>query len=132
MATLRSRFPKASDGILFCVFKLQQNHELTIRDFRDEADLLGVKIGGRAFHSAKVLLGMEQPVTRKPRATTTPGRESALPQLEIQEGADMESSLIQAVQQIQESATAESQRLRDAMRKAVDVLQRALDGREAE
>lgn len=129
MARLRDRFPKASDGILFCVFKLQQNQELTIRDFRDEATLHGIKLGGRAFHSAKVLLGMDKPATRR-SSSNGKRRSEALLMPDDSESSDVESSLITAVQQIQEAATAEAHRLRDAMRKAVEVLQRALDGRE--
>lgn len=145
MAALRKRYPKASDGILFCVFKLLQNPELTIRDFRDEALLHGIRIGGRAIHSAKVLLGMEKPSVRRANIKTstprmqTEGSSTDLTSTETtvqvarpksQADGEVESSLISAIQQIQNAATADSRRLREAMRRAVDVLQRALDGRE--
>src|SRR5262249_47883234 len=67
LATLRNRFPGASDGILFCILKLQGNPDLKLRDFRQEADLYGIKLGGRALHSAKVLLGMSEPAVRRRR-----------------------------------------------------------------
>lgn len=128
MAALRARYPKASPGVLFSVFKLQQDATLTIRDFRDEAALHGIKIAGRALHSARVLLGLEKPATRRatqPKRDATPPADP--PDLD---DVDIERSLISVVQKIQESGTAEANRLRAAMRAAIEVLQRALDGRD--
>ncbi len=78
LATLRNRFPGASDGILFCILKLQQDPELKLRDFRQEADLYGIKLGGRALHSAKVLLGMREPAVRRRKSEPEPEPEPVL------------------------------------------------------
>ena len=133
LAKLRSRYPKASDGILFCVHKLQGNPELSIRDFRDEARLHGLGLSGRSVHSAKVLLGMEKPAGRRRRS---PDGDSDVDHRgnggsfdEVSLTGSVEETLIAAVQQLQESATAESNRLRVAIRSAMEILQRALDGR---
>ena len=131
MAALRNQFPKASEGILFCVFKLQQSPDLTIKDFRDEAALHGIKIGGRAIHSAKVLLGMEKPsIRRTARDMASLRSERSAPVLDFNNGDSVENSLISAVQQIQEAATSESRRLRTGISMAIQILQRALDGRD--
>lgn len=166
MARLRERFPGASDGILFCVHKLQSDPQLTIKDFRDEADLYGLALSGRSLHSAKVLLGLEKPAVRRTKeqmhADRTkperdrPARDSAerasserAPAARTNAGKagertrpgdasrraggassrSVEDSLIAAVQRIQDSATADANRLRTAIRDAIAVLQRALDGR---
>ena len=63
VVSLRERFAKASDGILFCVHKLQHDSDLRLVDFREEANLHGIKLGGRALHSARVLLGLAEPET---------------------------------------------------------------------
>ncbi|MCA8943204.1 MAG: hypothetical protein KDB80_11645 [Planctomycetes bacterium] len=126
MDHLRQRFPNASDSTLFCVFKLQSDSDLSLRDFRAEARLHGLEIGGRSLHTARVLLGLQEPNPTTPRIRR-PARVDPTPSPASEE---LERSLIAAVQQIQSSATAESNRLRNAMRTAVDVLQRALDGRE--
>lgn len=133
LAALRRRFPDAgSDGILFCVHKLQQDPELTLKDFRDEARLYGLTLGGRSLHSAKVLLGLEKPAVRRKKSElqghSSPQRDPIVLDGEDGDGS-MESNLIQAVQQIQEAATADAQRLRTAMHEAIRILREALHGR---
>ena len=125
---LRERFPSATDGILFCVHKLSENSELTIPDFRDEASLHGIKLGGRALHSARILLGHAQPEKRRravPRSARTDNGNRITPA--NGSAADFEAGLIEAIQQIQDQATAETRRLREAIQKAVVVLNEALD-----
>ena len=132
MALLRSKFPKASDGILFCVHKLQQDPYLTLRDFRAEANLHGITLGGRSLHSAKVLLGMQKPAVRRKRIEADD--DDRRDELEhhhshdLDDGSSVEDKLIAAVQRIQEEATRESTRLRAAIKETIEVLQRALAG----
>jgi hypothetical protein len=68
LAALRRRYPDQKDSVLFCIYKLQQNPDLTLRDFRAEAALYGIPTAGRALHSARGLLGL-QTNEAKPRAT---------------------------------------------------------------
>lgn len=151
LADLRKRFPEATEGTLFCIHKLLQDKEVRIPDFRAEAKLYGITIAGRAFHSARVALGLAQPSVRKPnRSKASHGEPEARPsEARPKEtrrptspaarapvtgaGLDnVEASLIHAVSQIQDAATADSRRLRAAMQQAVEILQRALDGRGAD
>lgn len=119
IARLRKRYPDASDGILFCVHKLQQDPTLTLRDFRKEAQLHEIPLGGRSLHSARVLLGLEKPAVRVPRVESNHHEP-------LVEGS-LEDQVIHAVTQIQASATEQSQRLRRAIREAIQVLRNALD-----
>ena len=85
---LRNRFPQATDGTLFCVHKLLQNPHTTIPDFRQEAALYGIGIGGRSLHSAKVLLGLAEEAPRKPRARKQPDATEASLETAPTEGSD--------------------------------------------
>ncbi len=64
---LRERFPGTKDSILFCIHKLEQDASLGLKEMREEATEAGISLAGRSLHSAKVLLGMGEPVTRKPK-----------------------------------------------------------------
>ena len=75
LAALRRRYPGQKDSVLFCVHKLSQDAELTLRDFREEARLHGIPMAGRALHSARVLLGLapaNKPATANPAPVATP------------------------------------------------------------
>ncbi|MFK7739244.1 MAG: hypothetical protein AB8H80_02885 [Planctomycetota bacterium] len=144
---LRQRYPGQKDSVLFCLNKLQQNPELTLRDIRDEAAMYGIPTAGRALHSAKVLLGLAEAKPRKPRAPAQPGApagtgagagaaaaagfvapaasRAASP---ADDGASVENRVIDAVRRLQSAASADSERLRDAMRRAIAILQEAVDG----
>ena len=131
LSTLRQRYPGQKDSVLFCLFKLQQNPGLTLRDFREEAQLHGIPMAGRALHSARLLLGI---IKREP----TPGpavsedqarasrRRSSVARTATEGGESIESKVVAAVRQIQTAAGAESGQLRMAIRQAITVLQRAL------
>lgn len=128
-ALMRRKYPSASEGILFCVHKLQQDRELRLVDFRDEAKLHGISLGGRSVHSAKVLLGMERPSVRRSKQDherSEPARQGKRRNQAAPTSASAEDTLIEAVKQIQEAASSESMQLRKAIRQAVEILQRAL------
>lgn len=130
LAALRRRYPGQKDSVLFCIYKLQQNSDLTLRDFRAEAELHRIPMAGRSLHSARVLLGLqkdgtasapllakvERPARRRPRSEQDPD----------DGGASIETKVIAAVRQIQSAAGAESGQLRTAIRQAIAILQRAL------
>jgi len=128
--SLKARFPKATDGILFCIYKLEQDPGLKIPDFRDEARKHGISLGGRALHAAKLLLGLKT-AAPKPSGKTKPGGKAKKrkPRPVKQKGGDvsLEDQVMQAITQIQASATDQSARLREAMRQAIRVLEDALD-----
>ncbi len=137
LAALRRRYPGQKDSVLFCIYKLQHNAELTLRDFRAEAELHGIPMAGRSLHSARVLLGLQ-------RAEPAPAPAPALPDLRLPPRAErhprakradddggIETKVLAAVRQIQTAAGAEADQLRAAIRQAIVILQRALgsDGR---
>ena len=123
-ATLRRRYPDASDGILFCVHKLQQDPTLSLRDFRKEAQLYKISLGGRSLHSARVLLGLEKPAAKRNSKKYNGNAEA---ENVVFDETSLEDQVIQAVTQIQEAATEQSHRLRTAIREAMMVLRKALD-----
>lgn len=134
---LRRRYPGQKDSVLFCIYKLQQNPDLTLRDFKAEADLYGIPTAGRALHSARVLLGLAKAEPKvsassvpqySEQAGTERTRERRLRQRQEQaeEGESIEHRVLAAVRQIQSAAGADSGHLRTAIRQAVAILQRAL------
>ncbi|MCB9890101.1 MAG: hypothetical protein H6832_05905 [Planctomycetes bacterium] len=137
---LMKEFPDKKEGILFCIWKLRQDPRLTLTDFRDEANLRGVPLGGRSLHSAKVALGMEEPSKRRrsDRAThggarvhaaarTTTADSTRTPRSGSSSDPDaLEQQLLANIAMIKTAASGESQRLKEAVREAIRILQNAL------
>ncbi|HZN37394.1 MAG TPA: hypothetical protein VFD82_01250 [Planctomycetota bacterium] len=133
LEALSRRYPGQKHSVLFCIYKLQQNPDVALRDFRAEAELHGIPVGGRTLHAAKELLGLNKP----PATSTAPAAETA-PATATQrrrqragepEGSgSIESKVLAAVRQIQSNAGAEAEQLRAAIRRAITILQQALDG----
>jgi len=125
LEAMRRRFPGQRDSVLFCIHKLQQNPDLTLRDFRAEAELYGIPMAGRALHSARVLLGIGDASPAPARARTKVAAESPS---ETTDGAgSIENRVVAAVRQIQSAAGAEAERMRAAIQKAITILQQAID-----
>lgn len=119
---LAAQFPRVKDTILFCVWKLRRNPDLRLPDIRDEAESLGLKIGGRSLHSARHLLATD-------REPASPRSVEAYPAREQQPAAgeqDLTSSVIAAFQRLQDEATADVKRLRRAIEEAIAILSVAL------
>lgn len=121
--------------MLFCIHKLQQNPDLTLRDFRPEAELYRIPVAGRALHSARALLGLS-PKSATPEPVAAPtvdaGRSAARRQKRTlratHEDTSIEDRVVAAVRQLQDAAGEQTSRLRDAIRQAIAILQRAIDG----
>ena len=132
---LRRRYPGQKDSVLFCIHKLQQNPDISLRDFRAEADLYGIPVAGRALHSAKSLLGLvktaDEPAAtaRSNGAETEADRPGSRRRRVAEPAADgsIEDRVVAAVRQIQSAAGAEAQQMRNAIRQAIAILQKALD-----
>jgi hypothetical protein len=151
---LRERFPGTKDSILFCIHKLEQDANLGLKEMRDEATEAGISLAGRSLHSAKVLLGMGEPVTRKPRAAKAEaptedeapapaeeapkkrrgrpkgsGKKAAAPR-ENKGGngsfRSIESQMMGAIRQIHEAAAKQNDALVNAVEEAIAILQAAL------
>lgn len=130
---LAREFPEKKEGILFCIWKLRQDPRTTLADFRDEAKVRGVSLGGRSLHSAKVALGWEQPSRRRskteiesPKPAKPRSVKSSRPEI-AQPEDDLELQVLENFQRIRAAASGESERLKDAIREAIRVLQNALD-----
>lgn len=128
LENLRRRYPGQKDSVLFCIYKLQQNPNLTLRDFKEEADLHGIPTAGRALYSAKGLLGLLKPEAPAPAAAPAAptGRRRVRAPESDDGGASIESKVVAAVRQIQTAAGAEAEQLRAAVRQAIALLQRAI------
>jgi hypothetical protein len=131
LANLRHRYPGQKDSVLFCIYRLQQNPQLSIRELKPEADLHQIPMAGRALHSAKLLLGL---VKQEVHAAPVAAEEAARPRRtrtassSKDEGASIEQTVLAAVRQIQTTASQETEQLRAAVRQAIVILQRALGG----
>lgn len=152
---LRERFPGTKDSILFCIHKLEQDASLGLKEMREEASEAGISLAGRSLHSAKVLLGMGEPVTRKPRAAKaapadeTPaaaesGKDTAKKRRGRPKGSgkkapvarersngngsftSIESQMLGAIRQIHDAAARQNAALVAAVEEAIAVLQAAL------
>ena len=138
---LQARFPGTRLGTLFCVHKLEQDADLKLRDFKAEAELRGVALSGRSYHGARVLLGFETPKPRRARAAEPEAGLDAMldesedafeePAIDLPTaamaatvGTDLESALRTA---IDVAATQRTERMRDAIRRAIAVLEEALE-----
>ncbi|MBL8754352.1 MAG: hypothetical protein JNK15_13705 [Planctomycetes bacterium] len=133
LAALRRRYPGQKDSVLFCIHKLQMNGELTLRDFRAEAELHGIPVAGRSLHTARTLLGLVKETPAAPADDVEPVA-APLPKLVRRQratGADdggnsIETQVLAAVRQIQSQASADAEGLRTAIRQAIAILQRAI------
>jgi len=132
LEALRRRFPGQKDSVLFCIHKLQQNPDLTLRDFRAEADLHGIPVAGRALHSAKALLGLGTPpkddaeIAAPAPIERTSRRRRRTSSASPDDGGSIENRVVEAVRQIQNAAGAEAEQMRAAIRQAIAILQRAI------
>lgn len=142
LQNLRNRYPGQKNSVLFCIHKLQQNPDATLRDFRAEADLHGIPMAGRSLHSARVLLGLvaetpkrqAEPVAADAEATAEPeasvrrrgAAKAGVAKAPSHRGDSIEGQVVAAMRQIQSAAHADNERLRAAIREAIALLQDAL------
>ena len=133
MADVRSRFPRVTDGVAFCILKLEQNADLRLRDFKSEAELHDIRLSGRSFHSARVALGWEAQSVRKPRLEAAPAdaqpeavaRLEAAPRARVSEVR--ESAAITALREFEARNAGEVAGLRAAIRQVLAIVDAAID-----
>ena len=92
--------------------------------------LHGIKLGGRALHSAKVLLGLAAATGARKRGAKTAAKmnHGKAPAIKRKTNpTTLEDQVMLAITQIQDAATDQTRRLREAVREAVRILERALD-----
>ena len=131
-AALRARYPKAKDSIVFCIYELQNNPEVALDDLKARASMHGIRVTGASVNAAQRLMAPEEagsepeaaevePAPRKPRGR--PARQ----QKAASNGLDAEAMLRQVVAKMQAQSSAEAERLRASIRKAVAVLEAAVE-----
>lgn len=133
MADVRRRFPNVTDGVAFCILKLEQNADLRLRDFKSEADLHEIRLSGRSFHSARVALGWDAPPVRRARVAAAPAdertqpvaRPAASPKAEAP--ASRESAAITALLEFEARNASQVTGLRAAIAEVLAIVDAALE-----
>lgn len=127
--SLASEYPDATDGTLFCIYKLMENPETTIPEFRDEAKRVGISIGGRALHSARVSLGHAAPSARKKKGRRKKAAAKSVSQTQRSGGEQRRGTattglegMIDAIRENQR----EADDLRDTLRQIRDMIDRVI------
>jgi hypothetical protein len=140
---LRSRFPKAKDSILFCIHALQQDSNVLLAKLKGLALMHGIRITGGSLAAARRQI---EPKVGKPVARRQPqGLESTRviaqvalvakpePASHVQARtlpkatADLGEMLLQVVGRATVEADAKAERLREAVRRAIEVLRGAVE-----
>lgn len=128
---LKARYPKAKDSIVFCIHALQTNPEIAIDDLKAKAAMHGIRVTGASVNAAQRLMAPEEPRSATEAAEVAPApRKRGRPTRTAQaagNGMDAEAMLRQVVAKMQAQSGAEAERLRAAIRKAVAVLQTAVE-----
>ncbi|MEO5617281.1 MAG: hypothetical protein ABIS67_05890, partial [Candidatus Eisenbacteria bacterium] len=132
-ANLKSRFPKAKDSIVFCLHVLQQNPDIEVDDLKARADMHGVRVTAASVAAARRLLvpttvaaptpgiakiTIVSPTAPKIGTALQPSRRGA----HSAEAVGAEALVRSIVGRMQEQSSAEAVRLREAIRKAIAVL----------
>ncbi|MCA8949284.1 MAG: hypothetical protein KDE27_07265 [Planctomycetes bacterium] len=139
LAELQTRYPKVREPILAALHVLTENREVSLDEAKAQAAALGVRITAASVAAADRLLERQSPPatdpTPAPEAPAAPkataneprrGRARRSPRA-APPALDIEELVRATVDKIQSQNNAEAERLREAMRQAVAVLQAAVD-----
>jgi hypothetical protein len=127
-AALKARFPKAKDSIAFCIHALQANPDIALDDLKAQALMHGIRITGASVTAAQRLMSgtpkATAPAARPATAAPTPpARRVRAPEAAL----DPTAMIHQVVAKLQRESGAEAERLRLAIKKAIAVLQAAVE-----
>jgi hypothetical protein len=127
-AVLKTRFPKAKDSIVFCIHALLQSPDVALDDLKAQAALHGIRITGASVTAARRLMEGDGNESAAPApATAIAGRSRPPRRIRAAEPPmDAEALIRQVVGRIQSQGSEEAERLRGAVRKAVEILQAAI------
>lgn len=130
-ADLKKRFPKVREAILVALHILMQDPDVSIEDAKARAAMHGVRITAASMNGARRLLdnqggaddAQDAPVAAKPerKAPKRPARPAPRAT-----ATDAETLIRTVVGKLTVQASVEADRLRAAMRKAIEVLQAAV------
>jgi hypothetical protein len=128
MAQLRTRYKAVREPILAALNLLQQDLDISDADAKARAAMRGVRITAASINGARNLLAKrdtaEAPMAKEAPAThaaPVPRRARPAPA-----AIDAEGMIKQVVAKLQSQGTAEVERLRETMRKAVAMLTAAI------
>lgn len=128
-AELKARFPKVREPIVVALHILMQNPDIALDDAKARANLHGVRITAASIAAAQRILAKQEPVPAAPTPAVAPAPKPAPRQPRRErtaEATDPAAMIQQVVTRLQQQSGAEAQRLRDAIRRAVAVLQAAV------
>jgi len=131
MAALKTRYPYVRDPILAAMNIMTQDPNITIEDTKAQAALHGVRITAASVNAAVKMLATAQ-ASATPTVPATAASAEPAPQRQARRvppavgNLDAEALIRQVVGKIQGQGNAEAERLREAVRKAIGVLQAAV------
>ena len=133
-AAIEARFPKVRDGILAAMNILTQDPNISIDDAKAQAAAIGFRITAASISAAQRLIEKQTPPvstqTAKAAPTCTnddlpdqrPARRVRAPDAAV----DAEALIRQVVTKIQGQGNAEVERMREAVRRAIAMLEAAV------
>ena len=126
-AALKARFPHVRDAILTALHILSQNPDVTDDDAKAQAALLGTRITAASIAGARRLVAKQdtRPAAAPPAAAPVAPTRARRPRAG-DAAVDAEALIRGLVGKLQGQGSAETQRLKDAIRKAIAVLQAAV------
>jgi hypothetical protein len=125
-AALKARYPHTREAILMALHILLQNPDIALDDAKAQAALHGTRITAASINAARTLLSRMDtaPATKSP-APPAPTRETRRARVK-EIPFDTEALVRGVVAKLQGQGNAEADRLREALRKAIAVLQAAV------
>jgi len=143
---LRERFVGIKDSILFCVHAMQQNPDIALDDLKPRAELHGLRVTAASWNAAlrllapprEVRLVVDAPLATEaepelePKPVTPPPR--VMPVRKPQQApapaspphGSVENMLLQVIDTLRAEEGERTERLRAAVREALDVIRDAL------
>ena len=123
---LSARYKHARPPVLAALNILVNDENISIDDAKAQADLHGVRITAASLNAARTLLSrMDKQAPASATTASAPAREPRRPRA-ADKAIDAEELVRGFLAKLQGQGNAESERLREAMRKAIAVLQAAV------
>jgi len=130
-AALKARYPHVRDAILVALHIISQDPDIAIDDAKAQAQVHGVRITAASINAARRLLsrqdsapanapkakGATAPIAKSPTRRARPAPTASV---------DAEALIRQVADKIRAEGSLEAQRLRDAMRRAITMLEAAV------
>ena len=128
IAALKARHPNVRDPILAALNLLLTDPNITDDDAKARAAMRGVRITAASINGARNLLAKRETAVPATAPAAPASERPARPRRERtpEPAVDAEALIKQVVGKLQAQGNAEAERLRDAMRKVVAILQAAI------